>query len=130
MPVPITALYASLLTFVLIALGALVGAGRARTGVSILHGGDMDLATRIRRHANFIENVPMALLLLAVIELNGASAAWLHVLGVVLLLSRIAHPLGLDPEEMNRPLRSVGAGGTYLVMLGAAVTALWQAVAG
>lgn len=128
MIVPITALYAGVLTLIVGVLGFQVGSTRSRVGISILHGDDMDLAEKIRRHANFTENVPLALILMAVLELNGTSAALLHGLGLALVLARIAHPIGLHHDNMRHPLRAVGAGGTFLVTLIAALTAIWQFV--
>ena len=72
----------------------------------------MELATRIRRHGNFIEGVPFALILLAALELNGASPGLLHGLGIALVLSRIAHPIGLKHDNLRNPLRAIGAAGT------------------
>jgi len=123
--VPITALYAGILTLIAIFLGAAVGAMRGTTGISILHGENMALATRIRRHANFIENVPLALILLAALELNGASPGLLHGLGIALVACRIAHPLGLHHDNMRNPLRGIGAGGPILVSLIAALMLIW-----
>lgn len=123
--VPITALYAGLLTLVVIALGFSVGLMRLRTGISILHGDNMDLATRIRRHGNFTEAVPLALILLAALELNGASPGLLHGLGIALVLARVAHPLGLHHDNIRHPLRGVGNLVTVLVTLIAAVLLIW-----
>jgi len=123
--VPITAFYAGLLALIGLALGFPIGAMRARTGISILHGDNMELATRIRRHANFTEAVPFAVILLAALELNGASTAVLHGLGIALVVARIAHPLGLHHDNVRNPLRGIGAGGTYLVTLIAAVMLIW-----
>jgi uncharacterized membrane protein YecN with MAPEG domain len=128
MPVPITALYAALQGLVLIALEVPVGRLRGQTNVSIYDGGNPALAAAIRRHANWTEHVPFVLLLMALLELNGASAGLLHGLGVVLLVSRIAHPFGLDPTIMRRPLRGIGAIGTLLVSLVAIAGLLWQAL--
>lgn len=122
----ITGFYAALLALVVTALGFQVGSRRNKTGISILHGEDMELATRIRRHANFTENVPLALLLMAAIELGGASATLLHGLGGSLLVLRILHPIGLHHDNMRHPLRAVGAAGTVLVTLIAAGVAAWQ----
>jgi uncharacterized protein len=128
MGVPITAFYAGCLALVAIALTLPIGAMRLRTGISILHGEDMELATRIRRHANFTESVPLALILLCAIELNGASAGLLHGLGAALLVSRILHPLGLHYDDARHPLRGIGAGGTTLVTGIAALVAIWDFV--
>jgi uncharacterized membrane protein YecN with MAPEG domain len=124
--VPITALYAGLLALLAIALTFPIGPLRLRTGTSILDGGNMELATRIRRHANFTEHVPLALILLAVLELNGASAGLLHGLGIALLLGRIAHPIGLRHDNIRHPLRALGAGATAIVTLIAAIVAVWE----
>jgi uncharacterized membrane protein YecN with MAPEG domain len=123
--VPITAFYAGLLALILIALAGAIGPLRLSTGISILHGDNMELATRIRRHGNFIEGVPFALILLAALELNGASPRWLHGLGIVLVLSRIAHPIGLRHDNLRNPLRNIGALGTLLVTLIAALMLIW-----
>ena len=123
--IPITALYAGLLALISIALGVPIGAMRGRTGISILHGDNMELATLIRRHANFTENVPLALILLGALELNGTSPGVLHGLGIALVLARIAHPLGLHHDNIRNPLRGIGAGGTILVTLIAAVMLIW-----
>ena len=130
MLVPITALYAGVLALILGVIGFQVGSTRSRTGISILHGDDMDLAEKIRRHANFIENVPLALILMSVLELNGSGAGLLHGLGIALVIARIAHPLGLHHDNMRHPLRAVGAGLTFLVTGIAALTAIWQFVSG
>ena len=123
--IPITALYAGLLALVMIGLAIAIGPLRASTGISILHGDNMELATRIRRHANFTEAVPFALILLGALELNGASHGVLHGLGIALVAARIAHPLGLHHDNVRSPLRGIGAGGTILVTLIAAVMLIW-----
>ena len=128
MPVPITGLYAALLTVVVLTLMVRVVRMRVRTGVSILHGDNMDLALAVRQHGNLIEAVPLALILMALVEANGASSVLLHANGIVLLVSRIAHPIGLTVERVEHPMRAFGAVGTVLVTFVLAVAALWQAV--
>ena len=127
MPVPITGLYAALLAVVGLTLMVRVARMRVRTGVSILHGDDMNLALAIRQHGNFIEGVPVALILMALVEANGANSILLHANGIVLLVSRIVHPFGLTVDRFEHPLRAVGVVGTLLVILVLAVVALWQA---
>ena len=126
MMVPITGLYAALLAVIVTTLSFQVGFARLRSGVSILHGEDMQLAERIRRHANFCEAVPIALVLMAIIELDGASAGLVHGLGSVLVVSRIVHPFGLRHDDMKRMQRFIGANGTLGVTLVAAGVAAWQ----
>ena len=123
--VPITAFYAGLLALIVTALGAVIGPIRLRTGISILHGDNMLLATAIRRHGNFTESVPFALILLGFLELNGASPGLLHGLGIALVVARIAHPIGLKHDNVRNPLRGIGAGGTTLVTLIAGGMLIW-----
>lgn len=108
MPLPITAFYASILILMLIGLTHYVIIARARAHVSVMHGSDMDLATKIRRHGNFTENVPMALIVMALAELGGGNATALHVAGVLLVAGRIIHPFGLHPEIATKPARIIG----------------------
>lgn len=130
MPLPITALYAGLLMLIMAYLGFKIGRLRDSTGISIFWGDNMDVAVAMRRHANFTENIPMALVLMALVELNGGNAIFLHVIGVVLVLARIAHPIGLQHDSIAHPLRAVGAGGTFLAMIVLAGMALWQVISG
>ncbi len=123
--IPITALYAGILALIAITLGGVIGPIRLRTGISILHGENMVLATAVRRHGNFTESVPLALILLAALELNGCSAGLLHGLGIALVVARIAHPIGLRHDNVRNPLRGLGAGVTTLVTLIAAVMLIW-----
>lgn len=115
MPVPVTTLYAALLACVGLVLQQLAGRERLRANVSLGDGGNPRLLVAMRRQANFVEQVPLALLLLALIELNGASQAWLH-------------GLGLRTEVSRVPARLFGALGTLLVVVLAIVIALQQSI--
>ncbi len=122
--VPITGLYAALQAFIAIGLTLPIGPLRLKHNVSVMDGGHAALTVAIRRHANWTEHVPFALLLIALLELNGAGATTLHGLGLALVVARIAHPLGLNAQSPRHPLRGIGAGGTLLVTVVAAVMLL------
>ena len=128
MQVPITALYAGLLAIYGIWLGSRAGLMRGKVGVSILHGDNMELAEKMRRHGNFAEYVPIALILIGVLELNGGSAMFLHGLGAALVVARVAHAKGLYHDNMSHPLRTVGAAGTALITVVAGIAAIWKSV--
>jgi hypothetical protein len=127
MPVPIVSLYAALLAVLCIVLAGMVGSlrGKKQT-ISLGDGGDPELMVAMRRHLNFVEYVPLALLLMALIELNGGSKTLLHVLGAILLLARIIHPFGIDAKDMRKMPRFIGTFATIAVNLVAAGTLLWQ----
>ena len=73
----ITLLFASLHALLLLTLVAPISRHRHQHKIGLGDGGDVALARKIRAHANFIEFVPIALLLLALLELSGLPAAWL-----------------------------------------------------
>ena len=114
MSLPITLLYACIFAIFALALSFRVGAARGKTGVSILVGEPqiMDLAERVRVHQNFLEYVPMFLIVMAAVELNGGSANWLHGAGVLMLIGRVGHAVGLKHDNMSHKGRLVGMLGT------------------
>ncbi|MDE0054694.1 MAG: MAPEG family protein [Gammaproteobacteria bacterium] len=128
MIVPITALYAALLVAVLVCLTTRIGLLRAKTRISILDGGNDRVAVEMRRHGNFAEHVPLILVLMAIVEINGGSPVFLHVVGIALVICRVAHPLGLHRDRVQAPLRLVGAVGTSLITIALGAMALWQGV--
>jgi uncharacterized protein len=124
----LTGIYASLLTIVMLILSFKVSWHRFKTGISILHGGDMALAQTIRHHGNMVEYVPMALILMAISEAQGAGTTFLHLVGAVLLVSRIVHPFGLKHDNATNPLRAAGHFGTLAAILLSVGFILWKAV--
>ena len=113
----LTALYALPLTLLMIGLSAQVSAMRARTGISILDGGNMALAVRMRRHGTLIETLPMALLLMALAEAGGATSFFIHAAGLTLLTGRLLHPFGLFDTRPATFARIAGGSLTWLSML-------------
>jgi uncharacterized protein len=107
--VPITGLYAGIQAIIAFVLVAPIGRMRGRLGISLNDGSNPALTVAVRRHANWAEHVPFALLLMGLLELNGGSPMLLHGLGIALVIGRIAHPFGLRTEKVNVPQRIVGA---------------------
>lgn len=126
MIIPITALYAALLVAVFVFLTVRIGLARGRTGISMLDGGNEQVLVDMRRHGNFIEHVPLLLILMAIIEVNDGSPVFLHIVGVALVICRIAHPFGLRHDRARTPMRFLGAGGTFLVTVALGLMVLWQ----
>ena len=80
-------------------------------------GGNEILLRRMRAHANFAENVPIFLILLAVLELATGGNLILWTAAILFILARIAHAFGMDRPGAN-PLRVGGIGISWLVLLG------------
>jgi uncharacterized protein len=92
----IALLFASLHVLLMLVLAVRVVGHRRALKIGIGDGGDKLLARKIRVHANFIEYVPVALLMLALLELAGLPAIWLWALGGTLLLARVLHASGFS----------------------------------
>ena len=84
--------------------------------------GDSDPLLVARRcHGNFIENVPLALLMGAIVEMNGGDRRVLSGSFAALLLFRIFHvELGLRGEKATAPGRIIGHLGTLSFTMGMA----------
>ena len=112
----ITLIFAAALGLLNIWLGLRVSRGRIKHKVLIGHGEVPALEARMRAHANFNEYVPIALILMLLIELNVGASRWLWGLGALLVVARVLHPLGMDRTTTNA-LRAAGAALTWAVLL-------------
>jgi uncharacterized membrane protein YecN with MAPEG domain len=119
-----TMLYAGLCTSLVVILGLRVVLYRFGLKIGIGDGGDVVLQRRVRVHANAIENLPLALLLLGGMELNGYPAALIHGFGATLFLSRCAHAWGLSHSSGTSKGRFLGTLFTWLLMLAMALFAI------
>lgn len=126
----LTGLYAVPLALLMIGLSAYVSALRAKTNISILDGGNIAMAERIRRHGNLIETVPMALLLMAFAEAGGTEPLWIHCAGLSLVIGRILHPIGLFHDRPVTFARIAGGSLTWLSMLISTLTIVFNQWAG
>jgi uncharacterized membrane protein YecN with MAPEG domain len=122
----ITGIYVALATLLVLFLAARVSTLRHGEKIGFGDGGHPGLMQRIRAHANALENLPLALLLLLMLELDQTQPLWLHVFGCVLLLGRVLHAVGLSRSSKGSMGRSLGTALTWGVMLVMALLLLWQ----
>jgi len=113
---PITALYAGLLTFLLLVLSFRVIGVRRSAKVEIGDGNDQKLLRRVRVHANFVEYTPYALILIGLLESLKAPGMMLHALGVTLLLGRVLHAYALSQTPHIMSMRVAGMFLTFTVL--------------
>lgn len=125
MILPITLAFASLNALIFIFLSILVVRGRFKERVSVGAGGKTSLELKIRAHGNFAEYVPLALFLLALLEVNDQPQALLCILGTALTVGRISHAIGLRTPVAPNPFRFVGTLLTWVVITVAAVMGLY-----
>ncbi len=94
-----------------------VGNYRFKSRISLGDGGDPEMRNRVRAHGNFIENVPIAVLLILLNDLDGAQDNTLILMGSILLISRLTHYLTIATRRLPvilRPLSMIGTLGTIL----------------
>jgi len=126
----VTPLYAALLALWLLALSARVIRERRAARVSLGDGGNRKLQRAIRGHANFVEYVPLALLMLAILELARFSIYLIHAFGITLLCGRLLHGYALAFTMESRFGRSAGTALTFAVILVEAILCLYQSYRG
>ncbi|EDQ04480.1 Inner membrane protein YecN [Sulfitobacter indolifex] len=108
MSLTLTPIYAALCALVFLGLSWHVIAYRRANRISLGDTGDKALLKRMRAQANAAEYMPIALILLALIEASGAPALAVHTLGLALLTGRILHPLGFAATPQKFILRQIG----------------------
>jgi uncharacterized protein len=84
----------------------------------------VSLQQAIRAHANFIEQAPLALIVIALAEALGARALVVHILGVALVVTRLASAHALNRSLGQSPLRQFGGGFSVLLAVAASVVLL------
>ncbi len=121
---PVFYVCAGLLGLLAVSLTASVGRMRMQKKIYLGDGGDPEMLAAIRAHGNFMEYVPLCLLLIYVVS-DFYTFWYVAVLSLVLLLSRVLHAgglLGFIPLG-----RTLGASGTTLIL---AITSVMLIVSG
>jgi len=111
---PITSLVASAIVLLMIALALLVVHYRIANQVALGGAGIEPLERAIRTHANLTEFAPLALILLALLELNGLAPWQLWTLGGLFIVARLSHVHGMLSATLLP--RSTGALLTVILM--------------
>jgi uncharacterized membrane protein YecN with MAPEG domain len=124
----IVPIYAAILAILFFALSIRVIALRRSSKLPLGFQGDMALERRVRVQGNFSEYVPLALLLMAFVELHGSTPWLLHAMGVVLIAGRLSHAYGVSQIKESFAFRVSGMAMTFTVILTAALAILVQAV--
>ncbi len=112
----ITACYLAILALLYAALALQVIRLRRSNKAAFSDGGNLSLRSAIRAHGNFMEYVPIITLMVAMIEMAGASALRVHLLMGALLLSRLLHPLGMYAAPNSLQFRICRVGGIFITI--------------
>ncbi len=122
----ISSLYAALLALLIVWLSFRVIKLRREKKVRLGDGGEPELQIAIRAQGNATEYIPISLILLVLLELNGAHMALVHTGGIAILAGRLLHARGLLTESLR--YRVLGMQVTIYTLIGLGVANLAYAV--
>ena len=125
----ISLLIASLHVLLYIMLSLRVVLHRKGHNIGVGTGGDAVLTRKVRVHGNFGEYVPLALLMLALLELAAINTTLLWTFGIALLLARVLHAIGLGGSSGYSFGRFSGALLTFITLAAMALVGIWRFVA-
>lgn len=112
----ISVIYAAISAILIIVLSFQVIKTRRKLQISVGDGNNKEMQTAQGAQSNATEYIPIALLLLFGLELNGAANWIIHLAGITLVSGRIIHAHGLLHENMRR--RVLGMQITVFVLIG------------
>jgi uncharacterized membrane protein YecN with MAPEG domain len=125
----ITAAYAAILALIIVALGINVTVHRVKLKVSLGDGGNPEMLRMIRLHANAVEYLPMAIVLMIAYEINGGWHSALHIIGIALVAGRLLQTWAMWSTEVAGPARGTGQTLTWLSIVALAILNLWKIAA-
>lgn len=121
---PITMITASIFGLLFVWLCIHVIGARGKYGTLIGDGSHTELEFRIRKHGNFVEYVPLFLILLGLLEIHGAHPTALIVFAAIFVVARVLHILGMG-EDANLKLRQLGIVGSFTGIIATSVYGLF-----
>ena len=119
MPLPTIVPYLALLTFLYLALSVHVIRTRGAARVSLGTEGHETLLRATRAHGNFMEYVPLAFLLLWLLEYTEFNGIIITLLSALLVIARTSHAYGIliaEPARQRLRCRVLGMVGTFSVL--------------
>ncbi len=129
MVAPVTSIYAALAGFIIVGLAFRVVRLRRREHIALGHGDNKYLRRAIRVHANATEYIPIILILMLLLEINGGPTWQLHFFGVLTILGRLMHAWWLSRFTGKSFGRTWGTVISWGVIIALAISNLRLAVA-
>lgn len=126
---PITLTMAAAATLINFWLALRIGRVRTSQKIFMGDGGNDMLYRRMRAQSNHIENAPFFVLMIGAVEISGFAGTWAWVLGMVFMIGRIAHGLGMDGGALKIG-RMIGTIITMVSNLGLALACIYWASIG
>ncbi|EGU44336.1 glutathione S-transferase-related protein [Vibrio ichthyoenteri ATCC 700023] len=97
----ITALYAALLALLMMWLAVQVIKQRRKNRVAYADGGIEGLQIARSAQGNAVDSIPITVILLALLEFNGANVLLIHGLGILFLVGRIVHARAILAQDLK-----------------------------
>ena len=99
---------------------------RRVTKVKLGDNGNFELQSAIRAHGNFAEYMPITIILLFLLEFNGAPILAIHLIGSTFLVGRWIHSQGLLKDDLHK--RVVGMKFTLNILILLAIANLLMTI--
>lgn len=129
MIIPITAVFAGVTGLLLLFLSYRVSTFRLKHKQGIGVNDDRDFEIAVRSQGNLTEYAPIALILMAIGELNGVATMAVYVVGMAFVAGRFLHPWGMvKGRGKTHPARLAGILLTWLSILAMSVLVLVNAL--
>ena len=116
--------YAALFALFFVVLSVRTLRLRHQLRIAVGDKGDERMLRAMRVHSNFAEYVPITLLLLLMVEMQGGSATMIHGYCIALLAGRMAHAYGVSQVKENFRFRVFGMALTLAILVSSAITLL------
>jgi len=113
----VTSLVAAVLTAIFIKLSLAVIGLRKKNRVGLGSGGHEDLERGIRAQGNFAEYVPFGIILIGCLEINGAPWWLVAMPGIVLIIGRLIHAVGINTPPPDFSKRVLGMKLTFATLV-------------
>ena len=120
----VTPFYAALLALMFFLLSVRTVRLRRELRIAIGDAGNQQMLRAMRVHANFVEYTPFSLLLIFMVELQGAYFLLVHALCICLLFGRVSHAYGVSETQENYRYRILGMTMTFTALVGSAACLL------
>ena len=114
-----TSIYAGLSGLLLVWLALQTIKARRANKIKLGDGGVFALQSAMRAHGNFAEYMPIAIIMLFLLEYNGTPAWMIHVIGVTFLTGRWIHAQGLLKDDLRKRLKGMSI--TLYILIGLSI---------
>ena len=97
-----TSIYAGISGLFMVWLALQTIKARRTSKIKLGDNGNFELQSATRAHGNFAEYMPTTIILMFLLEYNGAPALMIHLIGITFLAGRWIHAQGLLKDDLHK----------------------------